>query len=61
MLELPQYLLGQVGSTLTLDVSSLQQLNNESTWVLSLHSDYVLPNQEILFATAPGNGWIQVK
>ena len=59
--DLPQYLPGQTGSPITLDVSSLLQLNNESIWILSLHSDYILPNQEILFATTPGNGLIQVK
>ena len=60
-LELPQYIAGQSGSSLSLNVSSLLQPSNESAWLLSLHSEYILSNQEIFFATAPGNGLIQVE
>ena len=60
-LELPLYIAGQSYSPITFDVSSLQLPSNESAWILSLASEYILPNQEILFATEPGNALIQVK
>ena len=60
-LELPLYIPGQSSSPITFDVSSLQLPSNESVWILSLDSESILPNQEILFATAPGNDLIQVK
>lgn len=60
-LELPLYIAGQSYSPITFDVSSLQLPSNESAWILSLDSEYILPNQEILFATAPENALIQVK
>ena len=60
-LELPLYIAGQSYSPITFNVSSLQFPSNESAWTLSLASEYILPNQEILFATEPGNALIQVK
>ena len=60
-LELPLYITGQSYSSITFNVSSLQFPSNESAWILSLASEYILPNQEILFASEPGNALIQVK
>ena len=60
-LELPLYIPGQSSSPITFDVSSLQSPSHQSAWILSLDSESILPNQEILFATAPGNDLIQVK
>ena len=60
-LELPLYIPGQSSSPITFDVSSLQSPSHQSAWILSLDSESILPNQEILFATAPGNALIQVK
>lgn len=60
-LELPVYIAGQAESPISFDVSSLQQPTNDSTWILSLHSEYILPNQEVLFATVPGTALIQVE
>ena len=60
-LDLPLYIAGQSYSPITFDVSSLQLPSNESAWILSLDSEYILSNQEILFATTPENAPIQVK
>ncbi len=60
-MELPLYISGQSYSPIIFDVSSLQLPSNESAWILSLDSEYILPNQEILFATAIENALIQVK
>ena len=60
-MELPLYISGQSYSPIIFDVSSLQLPSNESAWILSLDSEHILPNQEILFATAIESALIQVK
>ena len=60
-LELPVYITGQSNPPIVFDISSLQLPSNESAWILSLDSEYILPNQEILFATVAENALIQVK
>lgn len=46
---------------ITVDVAGLSQPTDAAPWTLGLHSDHVLPSQTVRFATAPGDGPLQVQ
>ena len=60
-IEIPRITAEQGPQKYIINTSMLDSPSTEMPWILSLHSDYVLPIQEILFATKPGNALIQVK
>ena len=59
-LKVPKITPDQGSLVLKIETSSLSFPTIESPWFLSLHSEYILNSQEILFATSPGNGSIRV-
>ena len=59
--ELPRLTSDQGCKRFRLSISMLISPSREAPWTLSLRSDYILPTQKILFATAPGKDAIRVE
>ena len=59
--ELPRLTSDQGSKKFSLNICTLSPPSCEAPWILSLQSDYILPNQKILFATTPGEGSIRVE
>ena len=58
--ELPRLTRDHGSQVFVLNISTFLNPSPEAPWTLSLHSDNVLQSQQILFATAPGEGSIRV-